>query len=271
MAFSLIWLPQVLKDAGLKVATVDGWENRGHGDISKPVGVICHHTAGPRNGNMPSLDTVVKGRPDLSGPLAQLGLGRDGSYYVIAAGRAYHAGAGAWQSVTTGNSSFIGIEAENTGLSDDSPWPEAQMDAYRRGVAAILKRIGQKADFCAGHKEYALPHGRKTDPTFDMDAFRAAVAGILDGTAPAPTLIPAAEPPASSGISAGRPTLRRPSTGEQVKWVQAKVGVVADGNFGPKTEAAIRAFQRAHGLVADGIVGPRTWATLDTVPDPVPS
>lgn len=270
MAFSLNWLPQVLKDAGLKVAMVDGWENRGVGDIGNTVGVICHHTAGPRNGIMPSLDTLLKGRSDLPGPLAQLGLGRDGTYFVIAAGKCNHAGKGIWLDVTSGNSSFIGIEAENTGLPNDSPWPDVQMDAYQRGVAAILKHLGKVADFCAGHKEYALPPGRKTDPNFDMNAFRSAVAAILGGTAPPPTLIPAVEPPAQSGASAGRPTLRRPSTGELVTQVQAKVGVIVDGNFGPKTEAAVRAFQRDHGLVPDGIVGPKTWATLDSVANPVP-
>lgn len=268
MAKSLTWLAQVLQDAGLKVAPVNGWENRGDGDVSTIVGVLCHHTAGPRTGNMPSLNTILNGRPDLPGPLAQLGIGRDGTFYVIAAGRCNHAGKGSWQGVTTGNSSFIGIEAENTGLSDDSPWPEVQMDAYRRGVAAILKRIGKTADFCAGHKEYALPVGRKTDPDFDMVAFRAGVAAILNGTAPAHTPIPAVEPPPQAGAAPGRPTLRRPSTGELVKQVQAKVGVVADGNFGAKTEAALRAFQQAHGIVPDGIVGPKTWVTLDSVPAP---
>ena len=53
--------------------------------------------------------------------------------------------------------------------------------------------------------------------------------------------------------------------GEQVKQVQSKVGVPVDGNFGPKTEAAVRAFQRDHSLVPDGIVGPETWAKLDGV------
>ena len=267
MTFSLTWLPQVLKDSGLKVALTDGWESRGHGDIGKIVGVICHHTAGPRHGNMPSLHTLVHGRaatahaPALPGPLAQLGLGRDGTYYVIAAGRCNHAGIGSWKGVTTGNSSFIGIEAENTGLADDSPWPEVQMDAYQRGVAAILAHLGQSTDFCAGHKEYALPPGRKNDPSFDMMAFRAAVAAILNGTATEPALIPAVEP--STGDSAGRPTLRRPAKGEQVRQMQTELGVDADGDFGPKTEAAVRVFQRDHGLVPDGIVGPQTWAALD--------
>jgi peptidoglycan hydrolase-like protein with peptidoglycan-binding domain len=142
------------------------------------------------------------------------------------------------------------------------------MDAYRRGVAAILKHLGQAADFCAGHKEFALPPGRKTDPNFDMNVFRSGIVAILGGTAPPPILIPAVEPPAQSGASAGRPTLRRPSTGELVKQVQAKVGVIVDGNFGPKTEAAVRAFQSDHRLVPDGIVGPKTWATLDSVANP---
>ena len=265
MIFSLTWLPGVLKEAGLKVALVDGWESRGRGDVGRTEGVMCHHTAGPKVGNMPSLNTLINGRSDLPGPLSQLGLGRDGAYYVIAAGRCNHAGAGTWKDISTGNSSFIGIEAENTGLVDD-PWPEVQVDAYRRGVAAILKHIARGAEFCCGHKEYALPKGRKDDPRFDMDAFRTAVAGIIAGTAPTPTLIPAAEPTPPPGAPIGRPTLRRGAQGELVNQIQRRVGVAADGNFGADTEAAVREFQRTRGLVPDGIVGPATWRAVDTSP-----
>lgn len=263
MAFSLVWLADVLKNAGLKVAPVPGWQDRGRGDVGQTLGVLCHHTAGGKKGNMPSLDLIVKGRPDLPGPLAQLGLGRDGTFYVIAAGRCNHAGKGIWQGLVNGNSNFIGIEAENTGTHEDLPWPEVQMDAYRRGVAAILKHIGRGAEFCAGHKEYALPKGRKPDASFDMIAFRAAVADILRGTAPKPTLIPSAEPPKESGGTAGRVTLRRGMSGDLVKQLQQKLGLEADGTFGPGTEAAMRAFQRKHGLTPDGIVGPKSWTLLD--------
>src|SRR3569833_1026697 len=188
MAFSLTWLPEVLTNAGLKVKESDGWETRGHGDMGKVAGVLCHHTGTPgkNSGNMPTLNILINGRSDLAGPLSQLGLGRDGTYYVIAAGRCYHAGEGKWQGITAGNSSFIGIEAENTGGKDDQPWPEVQMDAYHRGVAAILKHLGRGPEFCAGHKEYALPKGRKSDPTFDMVEFRAEVAKILGPPASAP-------------------------------------------------------------------------------------
>jgi N-acetyl-anhydromuramyl-L-alanine amidase AmpD len=263
MAHSLLWLPSVLKNAGLKVALQSGWEDRGHGDVREIVGVICHHTAGPRNLNMPSLKTLIEGRSDLPGPLSQLGLGRDGTFYVIAAGRCNHAGKGIWQKFVNGNSNFIGIEAENSGRFDD-PWPEVQMDAYRRGVAAILKHIGRSAEFCAGHKEYALPKGRKPDTSFDMVSFRNSVAAILNGSAPASTLIPAKES-ATSSDATGRPTIRRGSEGEFVKQVQTSLKLDVDGLFGAKTEASVRAFQREHNNVPDGIVGPKTWKILDTI------
>ena len=178
MAYKLIWLADVLRKAGLKVEEVAGWQSRGRGDMGEVKGVLLHHTAGAKSGNMPSLNVVQKGRADLPGPLAQLGLGRDGTFYIIAAGKCSHAGGGAWRGITAGNTNFIGIEAENTGLPND-PWPDVQIDAYRRGVAAILNHIERGAEWCAGHKEYALPKGRKSDPSFNMDAFRESVAELL--------------------------------------------------------------------------------------------
>ena len=264
MVFSLTWLPDVLEEAGLKVAEVPGWRTRGRGDVGRIRGVICHHTAGASaaHGVMPTLNSLVNGRPAeagrpaLSGPLAQLGLARDGTFFVVAAGRANHAGGGEWEGLTAGNTSFIGIEAENTGRPDDSPWPAVQVDAYERGVAAILKKIGADANMCCGHKEYALPKGRKPDPTIDMDDFRARVASIMAGTAVTRPLIAASDQNL-------RPTLRRGARGEMVKQLQGKLKLGADGVFGPMTEAAVRAFQRGKNLVPDGIVGPATWAALD--------
>ena len=140
MTYSLASLPQVLRDAGLRVVEHPGWEMRGHGDMGKVQGVLCHHTGGPLTGELPDINVLVQGRPDLPGPLSQLALGRSGTFYVLAAGKGYHAGAGSWQGVTDGNSHFIGIEAENTvettGPRAD-PWPEVQLDAYARGCAAI--------------------------------------------------------------------------------------------------------------------------------------
>jgi hypothetical protein len=48
MAFSLTWLPQVLLNAGLKVAEQPGWRTRGRGDVGTIKGVICHHCISAR-------------------------------------------------------------------------------------------------------------------------------------------------------------------------------------------------------------------------------
>lgn len=52
------------------------------------------------------------------------------------------------------------------------------------------------------------------------------------------------------------------SEGEDVKKLQIKLGVDPIGKFGPKTEAAVKAWQSANGLKADGIVGDGTWTKL---------
>lgn len=73
---------------------------------------------------------------------------------------------------------------------------------------------------------------------------------------------PAPSTPAASAASTIPPTLRRGSQGPDVVTVQRLVGAEPDGKFGPKTEAAVRAYQSANGLQSDGIVGPKTWASL---------
>jgi hypothetical protein len=65
------------------------------------------------------------------------------------------------------------------GLPSD-PWPASQMLAYKQGVAAILKYIGAKPIMCCGHNEYALPDGRKDDPSFDMGVCRAEVEALMN-------------------------------------------------------------------------------------------
>lgn len=57
-------------------------------------------------------------------------------------------------------------------------------------------------------------------------------------------------------------TLKLGSKNEDVKHIQLYLGLTADGNFGPKTEAAVKQWQAAHGLVADGIVGVKTWVKM---------
>jgi putative chitinase len=56
--------------------------------------------------------------------------------------------------------------------------------------------------------------------------------------------------------------LKNGSKGDDVKKLQEKLGVEAIGTFGPKTEAAVKAWQKANGLKDDGVVGDATWSKL---------
>ena len=58
-----------------------------------------------------------------------------------------------------------------------------------------------------------------------------------------------------------------PITGDSVRKLQASLAKAGfdcglDGSFGPKTEAAVKAFQAAKGMPQDGIVGPEVWSAL---------
>lgn len=66
--------------------------------------------------------------------------------------------------------------------------------------------------------------------------------------------------------------LRLGSEGEDVKKLQQFLGVDVVGKFGPKTDAAVKAWQSAHGLTTDGVVGPGTWAKMfpSSTPTPAP-
>ena len=52
------------------------------------------------------------------------------------------------------------------------------------------------------------------------------------------------------------------SKGDDVKKLQTKLGLTADGSFGPNTENKVKEWQQANGLTADGIVGDGTWSKM---------
>ena len=264
MAYALASrLERAVKNAGVKYKKVSGWASRGHGTMGSIRSVIAHHTAGPKSGNSPSLNVVAYGRPGLSGPLAQLFLARDGTVYLVAAGISYHAGR--VSSSTYSNSHAIGIEAENTGLSNDSPWPSGQIDAYAKLCKALCKEFGLSTSRVRGHKEVAVPKGRKPDPSFNMASFRKKVDGAKGGVS------------YGGGTSGGSRSYKSVSYGTTLgKWDKGdpvrdwqdflkdqgydlgKGGV--DGYFGDSTVSATKKYQKKVGVKVDGMAGKDTWA-----------
>lgn len=88
-----------------------------------------------------------------------------------------------------------------------------------------------------------------------------ALLGALPGATPASADDPSAAV-GGAATAATEVTLRKGDRGRAVRRLQRKLGVSADGVFGPQTDRAVRRFQRRNGLVADGIVGPLTRAEL---------
>ena len=56
--------------------------------------------------------------------------------------------------------------------------------------------------------------------------------------------------------------LKKGLSGEPVRRLQAKLGVEADGEFGPATDKALRDWQTKNGLAADGVAGPDTFMAM---------
>jgi len=79
---------------------------------------------------------------------------------------------------------------------------------------------------------------------------------LLSGGTPVPVAAPAPQT-STSGVDMNA-VIRVGSKNDTVKAVQSKLGITADGSFGPGTERAVKAWQTANGLTADGIIGPAT-------------
>ncbi|MDY5127469.1 MULTISPECIES: peptidoglycan recognition protein family protein [unclassified Actinotignum] len=247
-------LAAILRNAGLAVIEVDGWQTRGYsegagddGGMGRILQIVCHHTAGPANGDYPSLGVVRDGRAGLAGPLAQLGLSRSGVWYVIAAGYANHTGA--VRDGCYGNMNSLGIEAENTGRGE--PWPDVQYAAYVRGVRALWQAFNIPIGAIMGHKEICAPKGRKVDPTFNMTVFRTAVYNDTYG--------PAADP-------LPMPERADYSTGGTTYYPESDYNI--DGALGMWTVVALQEFLRDEGYYPesdywlDGDLGPATIIAL---------
>lgn len=181
----LTWLADVLREAGCKVIEEDGWKTRGRpSGAFDPKAVMLHHDASPAGETSNGVDVIRDGRPGLEGPLAQLWLAYDGTWHVVAAGRANHAGEGGpWGVVSQddGNADCIGIETDHT---TDELWTGGQRSEGLKGVAALCVRLGittrEEIDRAVlAHKEYT---SRKVDPDpLNMTTARANLLRYIEG------------------------------------------------------------------------------------------
>ena len=250
----------ILKVRGVRVTEVSGWTTRGRSNF-QPRAVVCHWTAA-RN-SVTSL--LVHGRPDVPGPLCNFEvLPGSGGVRLVAAGKANHAGVA--KSGFTNSVSF-GIEAAGPPIDGE------ELRIYHALVAAICKVYGLSVrDRVRDHREVALPFGRKVDISSqnDMTDFRRRAAALLAN----PDSALAKRPKRKDG-KPWYPGFRRigmhgraSGPGSFIAAIQKRLNawgakLRVDGDFGPKTEAAVAAFQRKrHIAPVTGAVGKRTWYAL---------
>lgn len=168
-----------LEAAGFEVWFEDGWQDRGRPGEFIPQGMVWHHTADRAYDSDYAIKSlIVEGRSDLPGPLSQWGLGRSGKLYVIAAGKANHAGGGGWRGLSA-NFSVWGCEAANDGIGE--PWPDRQVEAYIALGVALARHTGYGAEMICRHAEWsdAGKIDTATAPLDDGDWIRAQVAARL--------------------------------------------------------------------------------------------
>lgn len=174
-------LADALRAEGLTVIETTGWRTRGS-SVFSPRGSVNHHTAGSKYGNAPSLNVCINGRTGVPGPLCHVLLARDSTCYVIAAGRANHAGRGSYRGLS-GNRSVFGLEVEHTGYAA-GPKAEglspARRDAMVRVHVAFARLGGFDESMVCQHYEWAPT--RKIDfvrALLDPDRFRASIGAAM--------------------------------------------------------------------------------------------
>jgi hypothetical protein len=176
----LTWMADAFRKNGLRVKEVKGWKNRGRDGTLDPRGVIFHHTASAAKGApAPALGLLLKGKPEVAGPLCNVLVDRDGTVLLIAAGRSNHGGdGGPFRNIplNSANSFLVGVEVENNGVGER--WSKELLDTLDVVFAIILLGLRRRSKWLIGHKEWAP--GRKPDPAdgrggLDMGKRRAAV------------------------------------------------------------------------------------------------
>lgn len=184
-------LPDALRRYDVEPVLVAGWETRGNEYPTRPAGALEHWTAGSLRIGIPSLRTLTLGRSDLPGPLCAVGQerapdDRDDRAYVIASGKANHAGEGEWNGIR-GNYRLLGLEIEWAPQLGELVLPPRRRDVADRIMAALIDcTTGDHADI-AQHREYARPPGRKVDTNLDGAAVRERVRILRSTPAPTPT------------------------------------------------------------------------------------
>lgn len=234
------------------------------GTLSPSLGLVLHHQAG--NGSLVSY---------FNNPATKA----SAHFWVSKSGQIEQmvdTGQVAWHGRAALNPRYAGVETEGCPGGRDEPLTDAQVDALARLYAEGHRVHGWPNALASAPGQKGFGYHRMGVATSCPCEVRLKMRPEILRRAFASAAAPAAPPVPVTGV----PPLHVDYLGRghndrhpDVKvWQQkmrdrgwSSIGA-ADGIFGPKSEAAARAFQQEKGLTADGKVGPRTWAATWTAP-----
>ncbi|KFE63558.1 N-acetylmuramoyl-L-alanine amidase [Hyalangium minutum] len=139
------------------------FNERGGKDIDT---IVLHHTAS--NNGAGDLAHMRNPKSEVS---AHYMVDRDGKIYQLVNDqkRAWHAGKGELHGVPTDvNGRSIGIEIVNDG-GGKTPYTEAQMKSLTQLTGYLKQQYNVPMSNIVGHKDVAVPKGRKSDPSANFD------------------------------------------------------------------------------------------------------
>lgn len=176
-------------------------------------------------------------------------------------------GSNSASSGSTGSTSTSGGTKGGTSSQGTKSFTERQVQYGSTGqdVKQLQNQLGITADGIFGPqtqqavKNYQAAHGLQVDGIVGPQTWGALLGGNVSISSVAPQTWGSSGSPKHG---AGEPTLGMGSQGSAVQQLQQKLGIAADGIFGPQTQQAVRKYQTAHGLQVDGIVGNQTWGSL---------
>jgi peptidoglycan hydrolase-like protein with peptidoglycan-binding domain len=235
-------------------------------------GVVIHHVAG-RNG----LSYVANANSRNSHPTYHISNSGAVTGIVNPERRPYSTGGQPDPSAVT-------FEIDNESVGGDWPISSAALEALidviifhasispraNQGFAKNIKNQSQSEFYIAWHQQYVATACPGPFVISQLDYIvaecnrRAAGGAVVAPTPSVPQTTPSTQKPILIR------SLKRGSTGKNVVYLQACLGLVQDGQFGPITEARVKDFQRSEGIQVDGIVGRITWGRLPSTPTAVP-
>lgn len=185
---ALTWLVDALRDSGLVIHETSGWRTRSWPGAFEPAGVLLHHTAAfaTTTDPHPSLDSLVGGPPGHGGPLCHVLVDRNGEAWVLAAGRASHAG---WadpsgpMAACDGDAVYVGIAVEYAATDHDPTQYATNVQKSNAIVAAaaVVAHLGRDQHHVRAHRETS-PTGAIDPYNWDMVSIRDSVRQALERT-----------------------------------------------------------------------------------------